>query len=178
MTVTIRNLDYLRSKDPKLLEIVKDIQQAVTNIQQGTTVSANPKDATLPPPQVTSLAVTAADGIFQAVIKDTGTVNKGVTYFLEFDSDPTFPQPHVIQLNAARTWRGSLGNLTTYWRAYSQYQGSMPSIPTTFGGSTPMAVVGGGSSGPALPTSTGSGTASQTGQQGGAGLGRNLVRQS
>jgi hypothetical protein len=63
----------------------------------------------------------------------------------------------------------NIGNQTLYWRAYSQYLGSDPSEPVTFG--TPAtAVIGGGTAaGPALQASSGSGTAS--GSEGGSGFG-------
>jgi hypothetical protein len=175
MPITIPNLDYLRKKDQKLAEAIVALTNSITNLERGTTVSANPKLATLPPPQVTSFIVTAADGIFQGTIVDTGNVRKGVEYFAEYDIDLNFTQPHVIHIGTARTFRMGLGNLSLYWRAYSQYQGSPPSIPVNFG--NPTAVIGGGANGPALPGSTGSGTASQNGQQGGQGYGIAQVRE-
>jgi len=46
-------------------------------------------------------------------------------------------------LGSSRNLRLALGNQTLYWRAYSQYLGSDPSGPVTFG--TPAtAVIGGG----------------------------------
>jgi len=49
-----------------------------------------------------------------------------------------------------------LGNQTLYWRAYSQFVGSLASVPVTVG-SPATAVVGGGTSGPAPLPSSGSG---------------------
>jgi hypothetical protein len=59
-------------------------------------------------------------------------------------------------MGASRNLYVQLGNQTLFWRAYSQYIGSQPSAPITFG-SPPVAVVGGGSSGPAPLPSAGSG---------------------
>lgn len=166
--INIPNLDYVRQKDPRLYEVVVALRNAIPNL----TIPA--------PPEVAALDVTAANGVFHAVITDLGHPQKGVGYFLEYDTVPGFPSPHVIDLGASRDWRGYLGNLTLYWRAYSQYMpplNSPPSPTLMFGGSGPIAVVGGGSSGPSLPDSTGSGTGSITGQNGGVGNGINLVRQ-
>jgi len=57
-----------------------------------------------------------------------------------------------------------------YWRAYSQYIGSLPSTPVTFG-SPPTAVPGGGASGPAPQPSTGSGFFPDGVPRGGNGFG-------
>ena len=62
---------------------------------------------------------------------------------------PAFNQPYVHFLGSSRNLRIAMGNQTLYWRAYSQYLGSDPSEPVTFG--TPAtAVTGGGTAaGPA-----------------------------
>jgi hypothetical protein len=74
-----------------------------------------------------------------------------------------------------------LGNQTLFWRAYSQYIGSLPSAPITFG-APPVAVAGGGSTGPAPLPSTGSGTLLNGLPRGGNGFGihpgARVVRQS
>lgn len=167
--IHIPNTDYIRQSNPKLYEAIIALRNAIPNLQ----LSA--------PPQVASINVTATNGVFQATLVDAGNPVKGIGYFLEYDTSPAFPQPHVIDLGASRSWRGTLGNLTLYWRAYSQYAPPLDSPPSptlAFGGNvTPTAVVGGGSSGPALPESTGSGTAATNGMQGGLGHGINLVRQ-
>ena len=63
-----------------------------------------------------------------------------------------------------------LGNQTLYWRAYSQYIGSNPSPPVSFG-TPPIAVAGGGSSGPAPLPSAGSGVLPRGIVRGGNGFG-------
>ena len=163
MAVPITNLDRIRLQNPVVWEALISIQRALT------------EQSIDPPPQVTSLNVSAADGIFQASMADSGPVKKGVNYFLEYDTDPNFTQPHVIHLGTSRTWRGSLGNLTLNFRAYSQYAvigNSNPNTPVVFQG----AVVGGGDNGPDLMPSTGSGTASPLGTQGASGFGKTPVR--
>lgn len=163
MAVAITNLDRIRLQNPVLFEALLSIQNALT------------EQSVDPPPQVTSLKVTAQDGIFQASMADAGPVKKGVNYFLEYDTDPNFTQPHVVHLGTSRTWRGSLGNLALHFRAYSQYAvigNSNPNAPIVF----PSVVMGGGVDGPVLHPSTGSGTAAPSGQQGGQGFGKSPVR--
>jgi hypothetical protein len=112
--------------------------------------------------------VLAADGIFDIAITVYSAVHRGIYYFAESDTNPNFTAPRVYFMGASRNLRVALGNVTLYWRGYSQYIGSAPSGPVTFG-SPASAVAGGGSAGPALQASSGSGTA--TGQQGGSGFG-------
>lgn len=165
----IPGLDYIRQKDPKLHETISAI------------VAALPK-ANLPAPNpITAINVSAQDGIYHATISDSGQVQKGIGYFLEYDTDQNFTKPTIIDLGASRQYRGYLGNQSLYWRGYSQMSppfNSMPSAPLVHGGKLPIVVPGGGAAtGPTVLPSTGSGTGSITGEQGGVGHGVNLVRQ-
>lgn len=173
---TIRNLHYIRQKDPKLAEAFDDLVKAMGNVSVQTVT--HPDGANVQPAPVNSVKVVAQDGIYHATITDHNPVYRGVNYFLEYDTDPTFPSPQVIDNKSSRTWRGHLGNQSLYWRAYSQYpQGGAPSTPVAHGGAQPVAVVGGGTiSGPSLLPSTGSGTASSDGTQGGSGAGKTIAR--
>jgi hypothetical protein len=84
-------------------------------------------------------------------------------------------------MGASRNLYVQLGNQTLYWRAYSQYIGSLPSTPVSFG-APPIAVTGGGSSGPAPLPSSGSGVLPGGLLRGGNGFGINpgsrIARQS
>jgi hypothetical protein len=168
-------LKSVESGDPKLYTALKSIVDAVNNLGRGTGV--DPSGGIVPPNAPAAISVTAADGIFDIAITDNSPLVRGINYFLESDASPGFTQPHVYPLGPSRNARLTLGNLTLYWRAYSQYAGSDPSPLTTFG-NPPTAVVGGGSSGPAQQPSQGSGTAAGNGQEGGSGFGKNLYRNS
>jgi hypothetical protein len=169
-------LKHLESGDPRLYDALNSIVTAVNNLGRG--VGVDPAGATPAPTPVAALSVTAADGIFDVAITDNSTLVRGISYFVESDTTPGFTQPHVYSLGPSRNTRLSLGNLTLYWRAYSQYLGSAPSPPVAFG-NPPTAVAGGGTSaGPAQQASAGSGTAAGNGQQGGSGYGKNLFRTS
>jgi hypothetical protein len=167
--LTIPQLAKLKSRDPYLYESLRQVVAAVNALGRATGV--DPGGSIEPPAPIGSLAVAAANGIFDLAITDNSPVNRGIFYFAESDTSPSFTAPRVHFLGCSRNSRLALGNLTLYWRAYSQYLGSLPSPPVTFG-SPPTAVVGGGSSGPALAPSAGSGTAKA--QQGGSGFGRDL----
>lgn len=168
-------LKHVESADPKLYSALKAVVEAVNNLGRGTGV--DPAGAISPPSAPAAISVHGGDGIFDIAITDNSPLVRGISYFVESDTTPAFAQPHVYALGPSRNARLALGNLTLYWRAYSQYPGSDPSAMTAFG-NPPLAVVGGGVAGPAQQPSSGSGTAPGTGQQGGSGYGRNLYRNS
>jgi hypothetical protein len=164
-------LKHIETGDPRLYSALKSVVDAVNNLGTGTGV--DPAGATAAPVALAAISVQAADGIFDIALTDNSPLVRGIQYFVESDATPAFLQPHVYALGPSRNARLALGNLTLYWRGYSQYAGSQPSQPVTFG-NPPSAVTGGGSAGPAQQPSSGSGTASGTGQQGGSGLGKQL----
>jgi hypothetical protein len=166
-------LKTVQSTDPRLADSLQRIVDAVNTLGVGTGV--DPAGNTAPPAPISAISVQAADGIFDVALTDNSPVTRGISYFVESDTTPGFNAPHVYALGPSRNMRVSLGNLTLYWRGYSQYLGSSPSAPVAFG-APPTPVIGGGSAGPALQSSAGSGTASGTGQQGGSGYGKNLFR--
>jgi len=167
MPRSIPNWDYLRQKDAKLYELVRSVFDSIPQLE-------------LPaPPPVTAFTVTSNNGRYEATLADSGPVKKGVSYFIEFDTDPNFPTPHVRNLGTGRGWSEVLGAGTFYFRAYSQYQppfNSPPSPYIFFGGSTPSPVVGGGATAPITLPSTGSGTTAVNGQQGSQGFGIDQIR--
>jgi hypothetical protein len=124
--------------------------------------------------------VKAANGTVHVTLTDNSQRSRTLNYFVESDTDPSFPQPHVDHLVASR---GAFLNRPAlddngaaqkwYFRAFSMQPGSSQrSDHVVFGGSnSPTAVdVGGTTQMTPLP-STGSGTASTSGQQGGTGFG-------
>ena len=164
--LTIPQLAKLKTADPYLYEALRQVVAAVNALGRATGV--DPAGSIESPSPIGGLTVAAADGIFDVAITDNSPVHRGVFYFAESDTSSSFTAPRVHFLGCSRNLRVALGNLTLYWRAYSQYLGSLPSPPS--------AVTGGGSSGPALAASTGSGTAKA--QQGGSGFGRDLTQSS
>ena len=163
----IGQLAQIKSDSPYVYEALTQIVNGVNAVGRATGV--DPSGTLDPPAPIGSLSVMAADGIFDLAITDNSSVYRGIFYFAESDTTPAFNQPYVHFMGSSRNLRITMGNQTLYWRAYSQYLGSEPSEPVTFG--TPAtAVTGGGTAtGPALQPSTGSGTAS--GGEGGSGFG-------
>lgn len=173
-----RNRAYIQKLDPRLAEAFDDVMQASNRIAQQTTASADRQSPTPAPPKIQAINVSAAQGIYDVQLVDNSDIYRGIEYFLEYSTTASFNAPVVIHLGTARNWRRFLGNLTLYWRAYSQYPCSAPSEPVYCGAqNAPTPVQGGGSiQGPVPQASTGSGTATSDGLQGGAGYGKHPWR--
>ncbi len=166
--LTVAQLAPVKDRDPYLYETLVKIVGAVNAASQNAGVDpATPGQAPAP---IASLNVQAADGWFDLVIVDPSASRPGLFYFAESDVNPGFTSPRVYFLGSSRNLYVQLGNQTLFWRAYSQYVGSSPSTPVTFG--TPPSVVnGGGISGPTPLPSGGSGTLSNGNVRGGNGFG-------
>ncbi len=166
--LTVAQLAPIKARDPYLYETLAKIVSAVNAASANAGVDpANPSPAPLP---IASVQVQAANGWFDLAITDPAVTRPGLFYFAESDVTPAFSSPRVHFLGASRNLYVQLGNQTLYWRAYSQYVGSLPSVPVTFG-SPATAVVGGGVSGPAPLPSSGSGALPNGLPRGGNGFG-------
>lgn len=167
--VAVRNLDYIRKRDPRLYEALSDIR-----------ASLMPQTQDAPPPVTAINAVSLGNGAVDVTIADSGPVNHNVHYFVEHADNPQFLNPRPEHLGASRVAQIVVGTPDRYFRAYSQYvyPPSQPSAPVNFGGGTPTAINGGGTATPALQASTGSGTGATSGQNGGWGFGKVRVRQA
>lgn len=158
------NRDWLQMKyDSRLTDALDSQQNAINHIAEQ--LGASAVGATTPPPTISAVTVSkTTNGSLQAVIQDNTPVNWGIHYFLEHSTTPNFTQPHVIHLGQSRTWIGpDVSKDFPYWRAYSMYPGQSDQ-------STAVYHRGVIATAPVLP-STGSGTASGNGQQGGQGFG-------
>lgn len=176
LVLTLPHLPYIRKKDARLAETLKKLQDEINSIhtQDG---SAN-----VAPPTIGSLTVTASNGFFSVLITDhAGSLqdNLGLHYFAEWSTDKNFvnPGPTVEDLGPSRGEYIFIGNLTTYWRCYSQFRNSLVRSPFVYFGSpqNPTAVVGGGAAG-GTPPGGGSGSSGGGGGFGGGGGGRGFNR--
>ena len=169
--LTVAQLAPLKDRDPYLYETLTRIVSAVNATSQRAGV--DPSVPAPAPSPVASISVQAANGWFDVAIADPSDARPGLFYFAESDVTPAFSAPRVYFLGASRNLYMQLGNQTLYWRAYSQYIGSLASTPVAFG-TPPTAVVGGGASGPAPQPSQGSGAQPNGQVRGGNGFGANL----
>ena len=156
--MSIRNLDYIRSLDPKLYEAFLDVQTHADAIAQQT--NGNKTGNPLPPPSIAGVNVTGTNGHFNIAIQDNGDIYRDVHYYVEHADNPHFTDPTTIHLGHTRNHSIFLGNVTRYFRAYSAYASSEAGAPAYHGSSTaPQPVRGGGPvGGPAFLPSEGSGT--------------------
>ena len=168
--LTVAQLAPVKTKDPYLYETLVKVVNAVNAASQNAGV--DPSTPAPAPAQIGSVQVQAANGWFDLVISDPGAAcaRPGLFYFAESDVTPGFNSPRVYFLGSSRNLYMQLGNQTLYWRAYSQYVGSSPSTPVTYG-SPAIAVTGGGGTGPTPLPSGGSGTMANGTVQGGNGFG-------
>ncbi|HEY6206825.1 MAG TPA: hypothetical protein VIW21_11725 [Chthoniobacterales bacterium] len=166
--LTVAQLAPIKDRDPYLYETLAKIVSAVnaTSVRSG----VDPATPALAPTQIASLSVQASNGWFDISIADPSNARPGLFYFAESDVTPGFNSPRVYFLGASRNLYVQLGNQTLYWRAYSQYIGSLPSAPVSYG-TPPIAVAGGGASGPAPQPSQGSGAFNNGMAPGGNGFG-------
>jgi hypothetical protein len=133
--LTVAQLAPLKDRDPYLYETLTKIVSAVNSASQAAGVdSSTPSPAPTP---VVSISVQASNGWFDVAITDPSDARPGLFYFAESDTTPSFSAPRVYFLGASRNLYVQLGNQTLYWRAFSQYLGSMPSASRTFGAPRP-----------------------------------------
>ena len=164
----IGQLAQIKSDSPYVYEALTQLVSGVNAV--GLATGVDPAGSLIAPATIGGLNVVAADGIFDLAITDHSAVRRGIFYFVESATTPAFSRPYVHFLGSSRNLRVAMGNQMLYWRAYSQYLGSDPSAPVTFGTPATGVAGGGAASGPALQASQGSGTASGT--EGGSGFGR------
>lgn len=167
---------------PKLGVLLRQvIIPAIRNVAQNAAVATNGELSS--PSKPGQVNVKVAGEIAHVTIDDPQELQRGAQYHVEIADNPQFSQPHVEHLGSSRgrfltlpTNKDDGTPHTWYARAYTQYQGSQPSPFTYHGGDSPASFQMTGATNMTPLPSTGSGTASNDGQQGGSGLGKVLLR--
>lgn len=164
--LVLPHLGRIEGKDPYVAETFRQLLAEINLIAKQTGTSGQLLPA---PPNIRGIAVSAQNGQFSITLTDPdgqAAASLGIHYFLEWATDTAFSNPTVEDIGPARGESLQLGNLTLYWRAYSQFRNSPASAKIVYGGTTsPIAVVGGGA---AVPTPPGG---SSGGAGGGGGFG-------
>ena len=151
-----------------------------------TAVAATGSGEVTPPPPIASMSVKVAGEMVHVQHDHPGAIQRGVQYFTEVGvNDAGFNQPIVVDHGASRTSHpfplpanDDQGTpINYYFRSYAQYHGSKRSEYAYHGSAhAPTAVTLSGSTNLTPLASTGSGTGSNNGLQGGVGLGNTLFR--
>jgi len=171
-------LTELAIENPRMALMMSKVRDAINQTANATGVDSTAFQS--PPHAPQSIQVKASNGLVHVTLTDSSQRSRALNYFVEHDTDPAFSNPHVLHLGASRGGFLTLpafndSNVAQNWhfRAYSMLPGSTkPSAPVYFGGAanpTPVSV--GGTTQLTPLNSTGSGTASTTGQQGLSGFG-------
>ena len=178
-------LAQIENENPKLGQYLRQyVIPAISTTAKNAAVS--PTGSAAAPESPSGISIAAAGEMVHVSLTDNAALKRGVHYFTEISAnDPSFRQPIVFHHGTSRTpppfplpSKDGNGNPVSYYvRAYSQYPGSAPSAPIVHGGAAnPTAVTLGGATQLTLLPSTGSGTASGNGTQGGQGFGKSVVR--
>jgi hypothetical protein len=186
-----QELSVVNQKDAYSGSLFGRVIDAINQLAKNAGVAAVGKVA--PPPPINSINVqgaisngilTAPSEILHWTIQHNQPVQKGIRYFSEIDTSPSFTNPHVVDHGTSRSAFLTLPKMdnagtthTYYLRSYAQMPGSDPVSPTVHGGlSGAIGIQMTGTSKTSILPSTGSGTAAANGSQGGHGLGIVLDR--
>src|ERR1700675_5052282 len=113
-----RELVYVDQHDQYLGRLLRRVVDGVNTLATNAGVSAVGK--TSPPPKIDSInvqgtqtgnVITCPSEILHHVIVHNQSIGKGIRYFSEIDTSPSFPQPHVIDHGTSRS---SFITLPTY----------------------------------------------------------------
>jgi len=186
-----QELSVIAQRDFNTGNLLKRIIDAVNSVSRNIGVAAVGKLD--PPPPIQSInvqgtqsgnVITASSEHLHWSINHTQEISRGVQYISEIATESNFLAPHVVDHGCSRSGflhlpaLDSNGKVQTYYlRSYAQMHDSNPQKPTVLGGlagATQIQMTG--TSKMSLLSSTGSGTASHTGMQGGKGLGVELTR--
>jgi hypothetical protein len=174
-------LSQIENSWPQLGIYLRQRETVVSNVARYAAVGTESEISTPGPPA--SVNVKVAGELAHVTIEDPQAAQRGGQYHVELATNPQFSQPHVEHLGSSRgrfvtlpTNDDSGTPHTWYARAFVQYAGSQPGAVTNYGGAAPAGFQMQGATNMTPLPSTGSGTASSNGQQGGWGLGKTQIR--
>jgi hypothetical protein len=169
-------LEKIRMENAFLGRVLGRLVSGINNLAQNAGLS--PVGKTITPPKIGAISVKASGEIVHATIFDP-QATKTREYFIEASTEPNFLYPHVFHLVSGRGAFIHLPSKTDsgsaqpwYVRGYSQDPGSDPSEPVYYGGATAQSITLSGTTQLTPLQSTGSGSASPFGGQGGWGRGK------
>lgn len=175
-------LTQIENEYPKLGQYLRhSILPAIDTLGKNVGASSSGTMEAPDAPQSVSINKQGDENV-QVTINHTSKVSKGVEYFTEVATDAAFTNPRVEHHGASRSpastiflpTKDSSGKTHSYYfRSYAQQPGGKPSKVCNYSGN-PVTMSGGTQAD--HTASTGSGTASNNGGQGGSGWGKVLNR--
>ncbi len=178
-------LSQIENENPKLGQYLRNyLVPAISTTAKNAAVS--PIGSVAAPDAPSAVNVSSFGEMVHVSHEDNSTLNRGINYFTEIGvDDPHFTRPIVYHHGTSRTpppfslpslisGGGSPVSHKYYFQGYSQYPGGPPSAKTVYNNGAAV-TLSGSTVGTPLP-STGSGTASGTGTQGGQGFGKAPIR--
>ncbi len=178
-------LAQIENENPKLGQYLRNyLVPAISTTAKNAAVS--PIGSVAAPDAPSAVNVSSFGEMVHVSHEDNSTLNRGINYFTEIGvDDPHFTRPIVYHHGTSRTpppfslpslisGGGSPVSHKYYFQGYSQYPGGPPSAKTVYNNGAAV-TLSGSTVGTPLP-STGSGTASGTGTQGGQGFGKAPIR--
>lgn len=119
---------YIR--DQHMLDALDDLASQLQFIRSNTNSSSN--GIVTPPVSPVAVRVSAAGGFGSVSIVHPNPV--GVSFVLEYDTQPNFPAPMRMDLGISQTWEQYLAGKTLYFRTASKFYTSAMSPWTYYGG--------------------------------------------
>lgn len=189
-----QELTKVSQKDFENGTLLQRIIDAVNSVAQNLGATAVGKLPSPPPvnsiqvqgvADISANTITCPNEFLHLTATHNGELHKNVQYIHEIATEKNFLAPHILDTGCSRSLFVHLPTFQTdgitpqiyFHRVYAQYPGSDPAQPTVLGGlAAPTQILMSGTTAATLLSSTGSGTASPAGTQGGHGLGKVLTR--
>ena len=160
------NMAYIRNDDGAYAKTLQALSDAINRLSDQCNADPNSTQISAPSP-VSSVTVTAADGIHDIRVEDQSPAYRGINYFAYYSQTADMQNAHKIDLGSSQNHRANLGPGTYFWKVNSAYPASPPSTDVYHGGDAPAAVGAGTYIGPPMQLASGS-----------AGFGINAYRNS
>jgi hypothetical protein len=175
----IRNSTDWSKIAPRLGPMFEKIESSINQVARVTGV--DPTNLKQQPDPITKLNVKVSGEMAHVTLDDHSARSRALHYFVEYSNNTNFSGAHVEHLGASRgrvltlPTNDDQGNKQNYYfRAYSMEPGSEKPSSHVYNGQqgAPTPVQMSGTTNLSLLPSTGSGTASTTGQKTGEGFGK------
>src|SRR5262249_45754471 len=85
--ISLPHLPYIKTKDQRLYETLVSIHNALVLLGQQAGLATSGK---ITPPQIQSISVAAANGIFSVSLTDNSQNHLGINYFVEYADNANF----------------------------------------------------------------------------------------